>query len=42
MGHFAHTSEADSPIRLVRRPAANPPKMLLGIRYPLGLALWEI
>ena len=37
-GHFAHTFETDSPIRLAPRPAANPPKMLLGSRNPLGWA----
>ena len=34
-GHFAHTIETDPPIRLAPRPAANPPKMLLGSRNPL-------
>jgi len=38
-GRFAHTIQTDSPIRLAPRPAANPPKMLLGSRNPLGLAL---
>jgi hypothetical protein len=37
-GHVAHTIQTDSPIRLVPHPAANPPKMLLGSRNPLGLA----
>ena len=37
-GHFAHTIQTDSPIRLAPRPAGNPPRMWLASRNPLGLA----
>jgi hypothetical protein len=40
-GHFAHTIQTDSPIRLAPRPATNPPKLFLRSRHrtPLSYVL---